>query len=223
MLHEFLTLNRVELIGRCRQKIAKRFAPSEVPSPSAHGVPLLLEQITSILVRQQRMHGRNGAGPESLSATTDIGRAATLHGTELLTQSYSIDQVVRDYGDLCQAVTELAVEKKAAISAEEFRTLNGCLDNAIADAATSFGSARQNDIDNQAQTLHARLNHFTAEHRRLVEVAVQSFDAMQSGSVGLNGATANLLRHALNELKSPAQRTLPEIHLLSEATTVTSR
>ena len=223
MLHEFLTLNRVELVGRCRQKVAKRFEPSEVPSPSAHGVPLLLQQITDLLGREQRMPNRIAAGPESSSSTTEMGRAATLHGAELLRQGYSIDQVVRDYGDLCQAVTEMAVEQKAAISAEEFRTLNGCLDNAIADAATSFGSAQQIRIVNQAQTLHARLHQFATEHRRLVELAVQSFTAMQSGSVGLTGATGSLHRHALSELKSLAERTLPEIHLLSEATTVTSR
>ena len=223
MLHEFLTVNRVELIGRCRQKVATRFEPSEVPSPSAHGVPLLLQQITDLLGRAQQAPGQNGAGPESSSATTEIGRAATLHGTELLKQGYIVDQVVSEYGDLCQAITELAVEKKAAISAAEFRTLNGCLDNAIADAVTSFGSARQIRVDQQAETLHVRLNTFAIEHRRLVALAGQCFDANQSGSCEVNGATATLLRHALNELKLLAERTLPEIHLLSEATTVTSR
>ena len=42
------------------------------------------------------------------------------------------------YGDLCQAVTELAAEKHASISVGEFQTLNRCLDNAIAHAVTAY-------------------------------------------------------------------------------------
>ena len=74
---------------------------------------------------------------------TEIGRSAALHDAELLRLGYTLDQVVRDYGDVCQAVTELAGEEDERITAGEFRTLNRCLDNAIADAVTSFEHARQ--------------------------------------------------------------------------------
>ena len=49
-----------------------------------------------------------------------------------------MDQVIHDYGDLCQAITELAFEQAAPFETKEFRTLNRCLDNAIADAVTEF-------------------------------------------------------------------------------------
>ena len=109
------------------------------------------------------------------------------------------------------------------ISVDEFRTLNRCLDNAIADAVTAFGSSRQRLVNDRAQTLQTRLANFTGEHRRLVDIAFQAFFAIRAGNVGATGATATLLVHALGELRSLGERTLPEIHLMSEATTVTAR
>jgi len=50
------------------------------------------------------------------------------HGGELFSDGVSVGQVVHDYGDLCQAVTDLAIEQNATVSATEFRTLNRCLD-----------------------------------------------------------------------------------------------
>lgn len=50
--------------------------------------------------------------------------------------------VVHDYGDLCQAVTDLAIERDAPFSIKEFRTLNRSLDNSISFAVTEFSAAR---------------------------------------------------------------------------------
>jgi hypothetical protein len=47
-----------------------------------------------------------------------------------------VSQVVHDYGDICQAITELALDQKAPITVKEFHTLNRCLDAAIAEAVT---------------------------------------------------------------------------------------
>ena len=49
---------------------------------------------------------------------------------------FNISQVVHDYGDICQAITEVAVEQNVPITTEEFHTLNRCLDTAIAEAVT---------------------------------------------------------------------------------------
>ncbi len=214
MLHEFLTSNRQLLISRCREKVAKRFAPTETPATIDHGVPLFLQQLVETLREEQKTDFRSVDSPPA-PAPTDIGRAAALHGAELLRQGFSVDQVVHDYGDVCQSVTALAVEQEIAISTDEFRTLNRCLDNAIADAVASFGSARQTSIDRQAETLQQRLVIYAAEHRRLIEIAIQSLAAIKTGNIGISGATGTLLAHALDELHSLTDRTLPEIRLAS--------
>ena len=215
MLHEFLTANRIELITRCRDKAAKRFEPSEIPALIDHGVPLFLQQLANTLRFEQTTPLREPADPESAPAASEIGRAAAVHGAELLRLGYRMDQVVHDYGDVCQAITELAVEQKTTISADEFRTLNRCLDNAIADAVTAFGAARQTSANDQAETLHLHLDSFAEEHRRLVDIASQAYSAIRTGTIGLSGATGALLAHTLTELRSLAERTLPEIRLAS--------
>jgi hypothetical protein len=60
--------------------------------------------------------------------------SAGAHGKKLLELGYTVDQVVHDYGDLCQAITGLSVERDAPFAIHEFQTLNRCLDNSIADA-----------------------------------------------------------------------------------------
>jgi hypothetical protein len=214
MLHEFLTSNRQLLISRCREKVAKRFERTESLATIDHGVPLFLQQLVETL-REEESSGVRAVESEPTPAPTEIGRAAALHGAELLRQGFSVDQVVHDYGDVCQSVTALAVEQDVSISTDEFRTLNRCLDNAIADAVASFGSARQTSLDRQAETLQQRLVVFSAEHRRLIDIALQSLTAIKTGNIGINGATGTLLAHALDELHSLTDRTLPEILLAS--------
>jgi hypothetical protein len=219
MLHEFLTSNRTELIARCRNKVARRLSPTEIPLAIDHGVPLFLQQLVETLRLEQREPPGATVETEPSPAAADIGRAATVHGAELLRLGYSIDQVVHDYGDVCQSVTELAGEHDERISTGEFRTLNRCLDNAIADAVTSFGRARQVLLDDQAETLEQRLHYFALDHRRLVDIALQSYAVIKSGQVGATGSTGTLLFHTLEELRSLTDRTLPEIRRAYDAAT----
>ncbi len=194
----------------CREKVAKRFEPTEAAGATDHGVPLFLEQLAETLRGEQHTDIRE-RDAEPTPAPTAIGRAAALHGAELLRRGFSVDQVVHDYGDVCQCVTALAVEQELPISTDEFRTLNRCLDNAIADAVASFGAARQQSIERQSATWQQRIDDFTVEHRRLTEIALQSLAAIKTGNIGINGATGALLAHALTELGSLTERTLPEI------------
>jgi hypothetical protein len=213
MLHEFLTTNRQLLISRCREKAAQRFEPHEAKATIDHGVPLFLQQLVETLREEQNTDVRADSAPAP--APTEIGRTAALHGAELLRQGFSVDQVVHDYGDVCQCVTALAVEQDVPISTDEFRTLNRCLDDAIADAVASFGSARQTSIEGQAETLQQRLVVFAAEHHRIIDIAIKSLVAIQTGNIGTSGPTGKLLAHALEELHSLTDRTLPEIRLAS--------
>jgi len=222
MLHEFLTLHRQELIDRCQLTSGARFEPSLSPAAIDHGVPLFLQQLTGILRTEQETDERpttvvDAAAKGNGEGKSEIGHSAALQGTELLRLGYTLDQVVHGYGDVCQAITNLAVEQATPITTDEFRTLNRCLDNAIADAVTAFGSAGEVSIVAQAQTLAERLEAFAREHGRLVEIAAHSFSAIKSGSVGMAGATGTLLLHALEELRSLPGRYLPEMRVPGSA------
>ena len=213
MLHEFLVSNRTELITRCRNNAAQRFAPAEIHIPLNHGVPLFLQQLVETLRLEHSAPPADTVTSAPTPASTEMGRTAAVHGADLLRLGYSIDQVVHDYGDVCQAVTQLAGEQGETIATDEFRTLNRCLDNAIAGAVTAFGAAHQVLLHDQAETLQQRLHFYSLDHQRLVEIALQSYAAIRTGHLGVKGATGTLLVHTLEDLRSLAERTLPEIRL----------
>jgi hypothetical protein len=219
MLYDFLTTHRSELIQHCREKVRRRYAPAQVPQVVDHGVPLFLEQLVHTLKTEQSTTVRAESEPAPSPVPTDIGRAATRHGTELLRLGFTVDQVVHHYGDVCQAVTDLAVKKRSAITTDEFRTLNRCLDEAIADAVTAFGDERENALVDQATHLHNRLGALAEEQRRLVDIALQTLAAIQTGNVGPTGATGGALMKTLKELRHIIETTLPEIRLISGMTT----
>lgn len=207
MLHEFLTTNRLELIERCRTKVASRAAPKATPMELEHGIPLFLDQLIRTLQAEQSASAgkvravsgpTNGRQPDR----SEIGLSATLHGRELLEQGCTIDQVVHDYGDLCQAVTELAFEDRTSIQVDEFRTLNRCLDNAIADAVKEFAYQRDSLVaGNEVDPMHERRLASARALRELIQRATLAVVAIKAGKVGLSGATGSVLEVSLAEMR----------------------
>ena len=134
-----LRMNREEIIRRCRAKVATRSVPPPTEAEIDHGVPVFLDQLVDAL--------RLG-----LTSSPEIGRSAVQHGHDLLLQGFTVSQVVHDYGDVCQSITDLAVEMNAPISTDDFRTLNRCLDDAIAGAVTEYGRGRnQSTLDGESR------------------------------------------------------------------------
>jgi signal transduction histidine kinase len=201
MLHEFVTANRAELIRRCRTKVATRSEPPPTATELDHGVPLFLDQLVDAL--------RLG-----LSGTPEIGRSAVMHGHDLLHQGFTVSQVVHDYGDVCQSITELAVETGAPISTDDFRMLNGCLDNAIAGAVTQYGRERnQSTLDGENVRENERLGFFAHELRNLIHTAMIAFEVVKSGNVGVSGSTGKVLHRSLVGARDLIARSLAEVRL----------
>jgi len=122
----------------------------------------------------------------------------------------TVGQVVHDYGDVCQVVTELAVEQNAPISSQEFRTLNLCLDDAIAGAVTEY--ARRRDLTIAHDEVE-RMGTFSHELRNLINIATISFETMKEGVVGVGGSTSAMHGRALTRLRDLVDRTLAEVRL----------
>jgi len=115
MLHEFLTANRDDLIARCRVKVAQRQTPEATQQELEHGIPLFLNQLIKTLQVEQTsepMLSREVSGPAGGegSSRSEMGETAVLHGNELSLRGFTVEQVVHDYGDLCQAITDLAYQ-----------------------------------------------------------------------------------------------------------------
>ena len=208
MLGEFLQTQRAELIKRCHAKAAKRLPTGATQVESEWGVPQFLGQLIETFRKEQTLdavarHKALGPGKPSLALVpSDIAGTASKHGREMRRQGLNVDQVVHGYGDLCQALTELAMEKDVPISVDEFHTFNRCLDDAIADAVTSY--VEESDAPMLRREVAAAIEQPASELRRmdrLIESALQSFAAIQSGNVGTKGTTATLHESSLKALR----------------------
>jgi hypothetical protein len=215
MLYEFLNLNQVELIKRCRTKVSQRASPPASALELQHGVPLFLDQLVEALKCEQTQLARLREGRSGSSAASIERRhTAALHGKELLAKGYTVDQVVHGYGDICQAITELAMEIEAPITIAEFHTFNRLLDNAIADAVASYGLHRDKSTSaHGAEDLHERLGAVSDELRALVETSLTALNAIKRGNIGLMGATGTLLEESLIKLREVVDKSLPEIRV----------
>jgi len=220
-MHEFLSVNRIELIDRCRSKVAQRSAPKATADELEHGIPLFLDQLIKTLRMEQTtepMRSRKVSGPagggKAESELSEIGETAARHGRELLQRGFTIEQVVHDYGDLCQAITDLAFERDAPFETDEFRTLNRCLDNGIAVAVTEFNRQRDSVVaDQQAHAINERLGFFAHELRNFLNSATLALTAIRVGDVGLNGATGAVLDRSLVGLRNLIDRSLSDVRL----------
>jgi signal transduction histidine kinase len=162
-------------------------------------------------MRSRKVSGPSGGGTPALS---EIGVTAARHGHELLQRGFTVDQVVHDYGDLCQAITELAFEHDAPIHVDEFRTLNRCLDNAIAAAVTEFAYKRDRSIaDGRLQTFNERLGFLAHELRNLIHTATFAAAAIKAGNVGFAGATGAVLDRSLIGMRNLIDRSLADVRV----------
>ena len=124
-----------------------------------------------------------------------MGAIATQHGADLFLNGYTVGQVVHDYGNVCQAVTDLAVQSATVISSDDFRTLNRCLDDGIAFAVAEYSRQQQLVVADDSLWQSMRL-------RNLVETAITGFEVLQSGKIGVAGTTGALVYRSLTELRA---------------------
>jgi signal transduction histidine kinase len=204
MLHEFITTYRDSIVARAREKLTDRPWPLVSTSELEHGVPLFLTQLSDTL--------RSGTTPPPLSQSI-IAASAVQHGRELRELGFNVSQVVHDYGDICQAITEVAVEQHLPITTEEFHTLNRCLDTAIAEAVTEHARITKElrspeEIERSGQLAH--------EIRDILNTALLAFHTLKRGTVAINGSTGTVLGRSLMTLRELVDNTLSDIRIAAK-------
>ena len=201
MLHEFITTHREPIIARTREKLTDRPWALVSSSELEHGVPLFLTQLSETLRLETT------ATPFSPTA---IGSSGVKHGGELRALGFNVSQVVHAYGDICQAITEVAVEHNVPITTEEFHTLNRCLDSAIAGAVTEHArttaeSRKTEEIERTGQMAH--------EIRDVLHSAVLAFNTLKLGTVAVNGSTGTLLGRSLMNLRDLVDNMVSDVRM----------
>jgi len=201
LLHEFLAVNLSPILASVREKFLVGPDRGSFADKDDRHVELFVRQLIETL--------REGAA-NSESGNPEIRALAAQHGARLLAQGFTVAQVIHGYGSVCQAVTDLAVRLSAPITTVEFRTLNQCLDAAIAGAVTEY--SRQRDQSASAQnTKH--LGFLAHELRNLLSSAMLAFQILEKGQVGIGGSTGAVLGRSLLGLRDLVDRTLSEVRL----------
>ena len=201
MLYQFVTTYREAIIARAREKMAGRPFPSASTHELETGVPLFLTQLAETLRIEST------GTPHSARA---IGSSAAAHGGELMALGFTVSEVVHDYGDICQAVTELAIEQNAPIAIEEFRTLNACLDTAIAEAVTEHARLT---AESGVPEYSERSGRVAYESRDLLNAAILAYQALKRGTVAINGSTGAVLGRSLMGLRDIIESSVSEIRI----------
>jgi signal transduction histidine kinase len=216
-MHNFLIDHGDELVLRCKRKVAQRLGRSATAEQLEYGVPLFLAQLIRTFGAENagrpgeslRISGPSGGDAHALS---EIGVSAIAHGRELLELGYSVDQVVHDYGDLCQAITELAFERGKTFQVDDFGTLNRCLDNAIADAVTEFSRLREAGLAGERDAVsNERLGFLVHELRNALGTASLALSALELSGMPVGGATGAVLKRSLLALAGLVERALDDV------------
>jgi signal transduction histidine kinase len=201
MLSEFISGNREEILARARVRVTKRNEALPPESTLSVGLPLFLDQLHEALRRSASQEGAD---------QSDIGRSAVDHGHELFRKGVTVAQVVHDYGDLCQVITELVLEEDTVIPAGEFKTLNLCLDDAIASAVTEFSRLRERAV---AVEGIERLGYLAHEMRNILNALMLSFASIREGVVTPKGSTGEIHARNLTKLQALIDRSLADVRL----------
>jgi signal transduction histidine kinase len=199
MLREFVAEHREEIIRRAQVKVRSRAATGSSEHLES-GVPVFLTQLVALLELVERQGYSDAA----------IKAAATTHGGNLSALGFTISQVVHDYGDVCQAVTELALELQAPISVDEFHTLNRCLDSAIAEAVTEHARLTSEALTrvNVRQTAHV-----AHDLRDSLQTAIFAYNALKTGTIAITGNTGTVLGRSLLSLRTIIDRSIAEARM----------
>ena len=227
-LLEFLNTNEKLILARVEEKSSALAGPRPTSEPPKSGLPIFYKQLLHVLEHapEEPVHpevdqagmvqAANDSDEPAIAAAAgrpydiEVAKSAGDYGKELQQLGYTLSHVVHAYGAICQSITEVAIEKKAAITTEEFRELNRCLDCAIAGAVTVFHAERAEGVSSR-ETEH--LGFLAHELRNVLAIVNTSLRLIKNGTVGFGGSIGQVLDRALKRQQELVDRSLAEVRL----------
>lgn len=218
MMYAFLKEHRIEILARCRAQSAERWSKRSAMEQD-DGLVLTYDMILKTLLCEQegdfkkalRVSGKNGGETiayEMRQGSLDHARANFANG-------FPVDKIVHDFGGICQNVTALADEYGRTFSANEFKILNRCLDNAIADAVQEFSHISETSRSRvKSDTEREKFGVFVHELRNYIDSALLASQAMRTANLTPSSATGSLLDRSLKGLSRLIDRTVEDVRIL---------
>lgn len=200
MLEGFLAENFDELVSRAKEKAAARQSRSTTAGPGC-GSSLLLTQLGAAL----------RSGPRTASGAADaIGSAAARHADALLEKGWAVSQIVRDYGDLREAIAELASARGRSFVSEDLRAVERGLDQAITEAVAAYARLKDEATSHREVERLGQVGH---DLRNQLQTALLSFRALRTGKADIGGRAGDALGRSLACLGDLIETRLPAVGL----------
>jgi signal transduction histidine kinase len=227
-LLEFLRTNEDAVQARIEAKSSALAGERPASEAPGKGLPIFYKQLLHVLEHAPTevvplevdklvmVKAANDSDEPAIAAAAgrsydvEVAKSAGAYGRELQHLGYTLSHVVHAYGAICQSITEIAIEKKAEITTEEFRALNRCLDTAIAGAVTTFHAERAEVVTNR-ETQH--LGFLAHELRNAMAIVNTSLRLIRGGTVGFGGSVGLVLDRALKRQQELIDRSLAEVRL----------
>jgi signal transduction histidine kinase len=199
MLHSFIAEHQSEINDRVARRLRMRDARNPGDAPPRE-VTAFLGQLSNSL-RHRR---------EPLAESTEIGATAMRHGANLMRAGKPATEAVQAYGDVCQAVTQLATEQSIEISAADFGVFNSCLDHAIGNAVGEHARITE---ESRAADEVQRLGHAAHELRDHLQTARLAFETLRRSLRLADDVSGMMLGRSLMNLTAVVDRTLADVRL----------
>ena len=172
---ELVTDHRKLIEARTRELFQAFRGPKAVRRDD-DGISILIDQLVDTLRRGDR------------ASEEEIARVATKYGGLLFARGFTIGELVRAYGTICEAVTKVGQELNFNFSNNEFEMLNRVLDVAIAASVSEHQRQRSNATSDEELQHIGALAH---ELRNTLSAAVMAFTVIKRG-----GLTPPPLKHS---------------------------
>jgi signal transduction histidine kinase len=205
MLNAFIAAHRECIVDAALADLRRRGAPA-ASEQELDGLPVFLDQLSLQLLRRQGLSAE--AGP-------DIGPTAASRGELLYRLGIGIIPIVHDYGAVCHAIMNVAIAEGVCIPPDEYKLLNVCLDEAIAEAlsrhSTVGAEAREQKRDREEVESLGMLAH---ELRNALSAVIIAFSSLKrTGAVPPDSRTGAVVERNLRRLGQLIDRSLADVRL----------
>ena len=209
-MHEMLTENRTQILEHCRVAMKESMHLTDAEGVDEGLVTLYnqLLEVVDLSTEEDSPETRQKIVKEAISDTESKKHAQDFHS-----RGYTIMQLVRGYGSLCQGITDFAQDNDKSITSAEFAQLNLCLDIAIAQAVTEF---QKLEVSFTEKDERLKMGYLIRELRNSLSGAVLSHELIRSGRVGVNGSTSAIMTTAHTRMRELIDRSVAEFRMSAD-------
>ena len=197
-LHEFMSARRDEILQACRD---------ELQEPGNEVLPQYVADFFDEMLRALR---RDSGIRESESPLPQGSDAAARFGADRQRMGLPVTHVPRLFSAISQALGKVGALYGLTIAADEYTQLNRCLDAGLATSVENFW---RHDKDRETQMLTEHFGFMAHELRNALGNANMAFKLLRTGSVGINGRTADVLARNLVRMGALVAQGLSSLQL----------